>query len=118
MARVVRIAFATEEDRGLDSIISSRFGRARYFIIVEYDLDTGSIKGINSIEGPGTLMRGGAGVKTVQTLVNNNVEIAVAGAFGPNALAALERMNIKHVELSGSKISEALDRVIRLAGFK
>ncbi len=106
----MKIAFVTEEDKGIDSIISSRFGRASFFIIVEID-ENKKIKNSYAIKNPGGEVRGGAAIKAVQKLLEEKVSIVVAGSFGPNALVALDEMNIKHLQLSGLKISEALNKV-------
>ncbi len=107
---MVRIAFASESGNGLDSKISVRLGRARYFIIV--DVEDGEAKAVRVVENPGATQPGGAGIRAVQKLVDEKVEVAVAGAFGPNALSALEELGIKHVEISGISVGEAVKRVL------
>ncbi len=105
----MRIAFATEENNGLDSVVSSRFGRARYFVILDYE--GGEVRNYRVEVNPGSEARSGAGIKAVQKLINERVNVAVAGSFGPNAMTALEEMGIKHVEMSGMTVREALDRL-------
>ncbi len=105
----MRVAFATEENNGLDSVVSSRFGRANYFVIVDYE--GGEVKGYKVEVNPGSEARSGAGIKAVQKLINERVNVAVAGSFGPNAMTALEEMGIRHVEMSGITVKEALNRL-------
>lgn len=105
----MRVAFLSEEDKGMNSIVSNRFGRARYLIIV--DLEDGDVKDIRAEINPGSEAKSGAGVKAVQKLIDEGVDAVVAGAFGPNSTAALEEMGIKHVEMSGITIEEALRRL-------
>ncbi len=105
----MRIAFATEENRGLNSVVSSRFGRARYFVIVDYE--GGEVKSYRVEVNPGSEARSGAGIKAVQKLINERVNVAVAGSFGPNAMTALEEMGIRHVGMSGITVEEALNRL-------
>lgn len=102
----MRIAFASEENEGLMSKVSNRFGRAAYFIIV--DTEDGEVKEYKIEKNPGAEARGGAGIKAVQKLINEGAKIAVAGSFGPNAMTALEETGIKHVEISGVTVEEAL----------
>ena len=106
---MVRIAFASEDSKGLDSEVSARFGRAKYFIIV--DVENGEIKQIRAVENPGGVQASGAGIKAVQKLVDEKVQVAVAGAFGPNALSALEELGIKHAEISGIPLKDAIEKV-------
>ena len=105
----MRVAFATEENNGLNSVVSSRFGRARYFVIVDYE--GGEVRSYRVEVNPGSEARSGAGIKAVQKLINERVNVAVAGSFGPNAMTALEEMGIKHVEMSGITVEEALSRL-------
>lgn len=105
----MRIAFVSEEDKGLNSIVSSRFGRDRYFIIL--DLDGSDIRDLRIEVNPGSEAKSGAGIKAVQKLINERVDVVVAGAFGPNSTAALEEMGIKYVEMSGITVEEALRRL-------
>ncbi|RLE61496.1 MAG: dinitrogenase iron-molybdenum cofactor biosynthesis protein [Thermoprotei archaeon] len=107
----MKIAFAVEEDKGLESTISHRFGRAPYFIIVE--IENNEIKNTKTIENPGSKAASGAAIKAVQKLVDENVEMVVAGAFGPNAATALEEMKIKYFQLHGTTIREALEQVVK-----
>ncbi len=105
----MRVAFATEENNGLNSVVSSRFGRARYFVMVDYE--GGEVRSYRVEVNPGSEARSGAGIKAVQKLINERVNVAVAGSFGPNAMTALEEMGIKHVEMSGITVEEALSRL-------
>jgi len=105
----MRVAFASDENKGLESIVSDKFGRAKYFVIVE--VEDGDSKLVGVVENPGTEAKSGAGMKAVQKLVEEGVEAVVAGGFGPNALAGLEELGIKHYEAAGLKVSEALEKL-------
>ena len=107
----MRIAFASDMDKGLESIVSRKFGRSAYFVIVELD-DNKNILKVESIKNPASMAAGGAGIKAVQELVNRSVDIAVAGAFGPNAMAALVETGIKYYTISDVSVKEALEKVL------
>jgi len=106
---LMKIAFAVDEDKGLNSDISRRFGRSKYFIIV--DLEDNEIKNIETIDNPGSKAAGGAGIKAVQELVNRGIDVAVAGAFGPNAMTALSETGIKYIAFSDISVMEGLNRI-------
>ncbi len=110
----MKVAFAVEEDKGLDSQISHRFGRAPFFVIVEIEGD--NIKSVNVVENPGAKAAGGAGIKAVQALVDQGVEMVVAGAFGPNATAALDELGIKYFPFHKVSIREALEEIVKNVG--
>ncbi len=105
----MRLAFICEDDKGLDSEVSSRFGRAPYLVIV--NSNGKDVENVKVLENPGAKARSGAAIKVVQKLINERAEVAVAGAFGPNALAALDEMKIRHFELSGISVREALRKL-------
>lgn len=105
----MRIAFASEESKGLDSIVSRKFGRAAYFIIV--DLVDDKVENIRAIENPGASAMGGAAIKAVQALINEKVDIVVAGAFGPNATVALQETGIKYYTYEGIKVEEVIKEI-------
>ena len=102
----MKIAFISEENKGLDSLISRRFGRDPYLIIV--DLEKSEVKDFKVVQNPGSIAASGAAIKTVQKFIDMNIDMVVAGAFGPNALTALEGVGIKYKELSGVSVREAL----------
>ncbi len=95
-----------EEDRGLDSVVSSRFGRAPLIVIV--DLEGSEVRGIRTVENPGARAGSGAAIRAVQKLVDEGVQAVAAGAFGPNAMTALEEVGIRRIQVSGVPVSEAL----------
>ncbi len=107
---MVKIGFATDSDKGLEARIADRFGRAPYFIIVDYD--KGEIKSVKSIKNPGVESQGGAGVKSVEALLHEDVKIAVGPNFGPNARAVMEELGIKPVTLpAGTLVKDALHQI-------
>ena len=112
---MVRVAFVCEDDRGIDSEVSSRFARAKYFIIVDANEDVDHVNTVVA-ENPATEAKSGAGIKAVQRLVEEGVDVVVAGGFGPNAMAALDELGIRHVEMAEVKVSDALKKVLEMAG--
>ncbi len=108
---MVKIGFASMNGGGLEDVIADRFGRAPVFTIVELD-EQGNILNVKVVENPGASASSGAGVKSVQVLVDEGVDIAVGPNFGPNAQVILEEMNIKAVRIpAGTKIADALEKV-------
>ncbi|HDD26863.1 MAG TPA: dinitrogenase iron-molybdenum cofactor biosynthesis protein [Acidilobales archaeon] len=108
----MKIAFATEGSEGLDAVISQRFGRARFFTIVEVN-EVGNVINVKVIENPGFYAERGAGVRAVQRLIEEGVNVVVAGDFGPNALAVLRSSGIRPVRVSGVAVREALTKALQ-----
>jgi len=74
----------------LDSPIDPRFGRARYFLLLD---ENGELKkvlpnsGVNAIRG--------AGIAAAQQIVQQGVEVLITGNIGPNAFGALMASKIR-----------------------
>ncbi len=107
---MVRIAIPTEKG-GLEDNIYPRFGRAPTFTII--DIEEKQVKDVKIIENPGYRASGGAGVKAVQLLANEGVEIVIGPTPGPNAYFALKNAGIKHYPVQGLNVKEAVEAFLR-----
>ncbi len=88
----------TSTGENLDSNVDPRFGRARYFIIV--DTETMEYK---AIENPSIAAGGGAGVQSAQLIADEKVEYLLTGNCGPNAFKVFEAAGINViVNVSGT----------------
>ena len=107
----MKIAIATNKG-GLDDQIADRFGRAPTFTIVELDDNTLKIKNIYVVENPGSKAGSGAGVRAVQKLVDEKVNVVIGPNPGPNAYIALQQSGIKIYTITGVTAKEALNQVL------
>ena len=105
----MRIAFASAGSGGLDDTISSVFGRAPTFTIV--DIENGEIKDVKTLENPASKLPGGAGIQAAQFIVEQGVTHVVAGNFGPNASMVLSQMGIEMIIMSSMKIKDAIEKI-------
>ena len=80
----------TSKGKELGSEIDPRFGRCRYFLIV--DLETLKFE---AIENGSSMAMGGAGPQASQTVSKLGAEILITGNVGPNAFQALKASGIK-----------------------
>lgn len=98
----MRVAISAQ---GIDveSAVDPRFGRCRYFVIV--DPDTLEYE---AVANPNIGAVGGAGIQAVRFLADRNVGAVLTGNVGPNAAAALEAAGIKVFTGIGGSIKEAL----------
>ena len=76
----------------LDSLVSEKFGRCEYFLIV--DADTMKFEAISNL---GSKMESGAGPKAAETIINKGAEIVLTGSVGNKAETVLNAANIKIV---------------------
>jgi predicted Fe-Mo cluster-binding NifX family protein len=80
----------TTKSEGIDSEVDPRFGRARYFVMV--DTDSGESKSIDNAGGIAAAQ--GAGVQAAETLCRLGAECLVTGHCGPKAFRALQAAGI------------------------
>ncbi|WKV09633.1 NifB/NifX family molybdenum-iron cluster-binding protein [Thermoanaerobacterium sp. CMT5567-10] len=84
----MKIAISSEGDN-LSSNVDSRFGRARYFVVV----DTESMN-YKAIDNTAASSAGGAGTKAAQLLLDEGVDSIISSNVGPNALEVFQAAGI------------------------
>ena len=91
----MKIAIATINKKE-DSKISSRGGRAPYFLIFN---ENGEL--LESVSNPFAIGGGGAGISVAQMLADKKVDVVVAEVIGGNMRSALEERGVKYYEKRG-----------------
>jgi len=93
----------TAQGNDPEAAVDPRFGRCRYFWIVD------TVSGEQEIlENPNGQNSGGAGVQSAQLMVSKGVEAVLTGSVGPNAAQVLNHAGIKiHTGITG-KVTEAI----------
>lgn len=99
----MKIAIAAQ-GKALDSQVDPRFGRCPYFVLV----DTATMQ-YTSLPNPGIDAPGGAGMKTVQALVQAGVSAVIACNVGPNAIAALRAAGIGAYSAPNGTVAQAFE---------
>lgn len=99
----MKIAISSDGDT-VESRIDQRFGRCKYFVIV----DTGSREKTDAIENQGAAQGHGAGIRAAQQLGELGVKAVITGQLGPNATNVLNQLGIKAYHASGN-IKDAID---------
>lgn len=89
----------------LDAEVDPRFGRCRYFVIV--DSETKELEVLDNQTG---MTSGGAGIQAAQMVVNAGVNSVITGNLGPNAADTLAAAGLKtYLGVSGT-VREALQQ--------
>jgi len=99
----MRIAISSQ-GKDLSSKVDRRFGRTSYFRI--FDTDDESFEVVNNDQNVNAAQ--GAGVQAAENIVRKNVDIVVAGNFGPKAFQVLEAAGIKAALWANGTVSEAI----------
>ncbi len=89
----------------LTSDLDPRFGRAKWFVIV--DTETGEHEGMDNSAGVNA--PSGAGIATGQKIVDSGATVVITGHCGPNAERVLTQAGIRIVERVGGTVAEAIE---------
>lgn len=83
----------TASGTSLDSEIDPRFGRAKYFLLI--DPETEKITTLDNGENQQAV--GGAGIQAAETIANAGASVLLTGHCGPKAFRALQAAGIRIV---------------------
>ena len=88
----MKIALATDDNRGLEAVLSHHFGRCPYYILV--DIDGTEINEVKAIQNPFYESHGQPG--EVPNFINSlRAEVIIAGGMGPKAIGFFQQLGIQ-----------------------
>jgi len=96
----------TSQGTNMNSAIDLRFGRAKYFIVV--DTETGdsvvhdNTQNLNAVQG--------AGIQAGRNVVDLGVEAVITGNVGPKAFGALQACGVKIYIGADGSVADAVDK--------
>jgi len=102
---MVKIAFASEENRGLDSYLAHHFGRCRYYVFVE--VKDGEVKNVETKRNP--YFNSHVPGAVPQFIASEGANMILAGGMGPRALEWFKRLNIQPITGIAGKIRDLLN---------
>jgi predicted Fe-Mo cluster-binding NifX family protein len=102
----MKIAVATDDDKGLEAVLSQHFGRCPYYVVV--DIDDGEIKGVETVQNPFYGSHGEPG-EVPNFIKNLGVEVMIAGGMGPRAIGFFEQFGVQAV----TGVSGVVKEVVR-----
>jgi predicted Fe-Mo cluster-binding NifX family protein len=101
--RLMKIAVSATAPN-LSAQVDPRFGRCRFFVIV--DPDSMEFEGI---ENSSAAAGGGAGIAAAQLISGKGVEAVLTGNCGPNAFSVLQAANIPVLTGVSGTVQEAVE---------
>ncbi len=96
----------TAEGTSLDSPVDPRFGRARYFLLM--DSEAGSFTVHDNAQNLNAAQ--GAGIQAAQTVVRLGAKAVLTGNVGPKALAVLQAGKVAVCPGAAGTVGEALEQ--------
>ena len=95
----------TSTGGNLDANVDQRFGRCKYFLIV----DAESME-FEVLSNENAMAYGGAGIQAAQTIANKGVGAVVTGNIGPNAFQTLSAAGMKIFTGASGTIKELIEK--------
>jgi len=96
----------TAQNSGMDAPVDPRFGRARYFMVV--DTETGAFTGVDNAVNLNAVQ--GAGIQAGRNVVELGVGAVVTGHVGPKAFATLQAGNVAIYTGASGTVAEAVEQ--------
>ncbi len=100
----MRIAVSAQ-GTDLTSPVDVRFGRARCFLI--FDTNDESVTVVDNEQNINAAQ--GAGIQAAEHVTRQNVDIVIAGNFGPKAFRALGAAGVKAAQWANGTVAEAIE---------
>ena len=95
----------TSTGENLDADVDQRFGRCKYFLIVDADSMEFEV-----LSNENAMASGGAGIQAAQTIANKGVGAVVTGNIGPNAFQTLSAAGMKIFTGVSGTIKESVEK--------
>ena len=96
----------TSQGRELNSAVDPRFGRAKYFIVV--DTETGDFSATDNSQNLNAAQ--GAGIQAGKNVVDLGAEAVIAGHVGPKALATLQASSVAIYTGASGTVADAIEQ--------
>ncbi len=104
----MKIAFASEENKGLESMVAQHFGRCPYYVFV--DVESNDVKCIETKENP-YFDSHKPGV-VPHFIAKENANVIIAGGMGPRAIEWFEKLGVQPITGINGKVKYALHKYL------
>ena len=101
----MKIAFSSEENKGIDGMLAHHFGRCPYYVFV--DVEDNKIKSIETKENP--FFNDHEPGVVPQFIADKKADVIVSGGMGPRAIEWFKDLKVKAITAQPKKIKEILD---------
>ena len=105
----MKIAFASEENRGVESILAYHFGRCPYYIFI--DVEDGKVNNVETKRNP-FFDKHESGV-VPQFVAKEKANVIISGGMGPRAIDWFEKLGVKPITTISRKIENVLEDYLK-----
>jgi predicted Fe-Mo cluster-binding NifX family protein len=106
----MKIALATDDDRGIDAVLSHHFGRCPYYILV--DIDGEEIKDVKAAKNPFYGSHGEPG-EVPNFIRGLGAEVIIAGGMGPRAIGFFSEFGIQAITGGSGMVKDAIKTYLK-----
>ena len=100
-------AAVTSQGRDLSSQVDPRFGRAKYFVIV--DTESGQFSAHDNSQNLNAVQ--GAGIQAGRIVIDLGAEAVITGNMGPKAFATLQAGSVKVYVGAAGSVADAIQKL-------
>ena len=113
----MKIALATDDNGGLEAVLSHHFGRCPYYVLV--DIDDNEIKEVNAVQNPFYESHGQPG-EVPNFIKSLGAQVMIAGGMGPKAIGFFEQFGIQAITGGSGMVREVINAYMsgRIEGAK
>lgn len=96
----------TSQGRELNSPVDPRFGRAKFFVVV--DTETGEFSAVDNSQNLNAVQ--GAGIQAGKNVADLGAEAVITGHVGPKAFATLQAGGVKVLTGATRTVADAIEQ--------
>ena len=105
----MKVALATDDDRGLEAVLSHHFGRCPYYVLV--DIQDNKVKEVSSVKNPAYDSHGQPG--EVPSFINSlGAHVIIAGGMGPKAIGFFAEFGIEAITGVSGMVKSVIEAYI------
>ena len=97
----------TSQGRDLNSPVDPRFGRAKFFVVV--DTETGEFSAVDNSQNLNATQ--GAGIQAGRNVVDLGVQAVITGHVGPKAFTTLQSGGVQIYTGAAGTVTDALEQL-------
>lgn len=101
----MRLAFAANENNGLDSLVSAHFGRCPYFVLV--DVEGNEVKAVRGVQNP--YFNHHAPGQVPAFIHTQGADVMLSGGMGRRAVDFFNQFGIEAVSGAAGTVRQALE---------
>jgi predicted Fe-Mo cluster-binding NifX family protein len=106
---IMKVALATDDDRGLEAVLSHHFGRCPYYVLV--DIQDNKVREVKSVKNPAYESHGEAG-EVPGFIKSLGAHVIISGGMGPKAIGFFREFGIEAITGVSGMVKSVIEAYI------